>query len=29
MDEEFFTECLIFGFPGNSKNAKLINLCTL
>ncbi len=29
MAEEFLTECLIVGFPGNFKNDKLINFCTL
>ncbi len=26
---EFLIECLLFGFPGNSNNARLINFCTL
>ncbi len=28
-DNKFLTECLLFGFPGNSSNARLINFCTL
>ncbi len=24
-----FTECLIFGFPSNSKNAERINICAI
>ncbi len=29
VDNEFLIECLLFGFPGNSRNARLINFCTL
>ncbi len=28
-DNEFLIECLLFGFPGNSSNTRLINFCTL
>ncbi len=27
--EEFLIKCLVFGFPGNNNNAKMINFCTL
>ncbi len=29
LDDEFLIECLLFGFPGNSNNARIINFCTL
>ncbi len=29
LDNEFLIECLLFGFPGNSNIARLINFCTL
>ncbi len=29
VDNEFLIECLLFGFPGNSSNARLINFCAL
>ncbi len=29
LDNEFLVECLLFGFPGNSNNARLIKFCTL
>ncbi len=28
LDDEFLIECLLFGFPGNSNKARLINICT-
>ncbi len=28
-DNEFLIECLLFGFPSNSSNARLINFITL